>query len=120
MCNTGCDTTKKLVLHYPVILSRVFASCHINFAEERRLSTGLQQLLMGRGEPSMDQPSVEDRMWERNLVNFLSIKKTNQTDLGTFSSQLVEDMMRLMSPTTPQMMRKMRTVPRTQSQQMHF
>ncbi|KAI5668913.1 hypothetical protein M9H77_18766 [Catharanthus roseus] len=62
--NTGCDTTKKRVFCYPMILSRIFVGCHVNFAGERIISTG---------------------------PHFRSIKKTTQTGLGASFSQPAED-----------------------------
>ncbi|KAI5676554.1 hypothetical protein M9H77_07504 [Catharanthus roseus] len=98
MHNTGCDLTKKRAFRYPVILSRIFAACHVNFAGERRLSTGAQQ------NQVLIPPSKEDRMRDRNLAGFRSIQKTTQTGLGASSS-----------PITPQMMRRTRLVPRRRS-----
>ncbi|KAI5676263.1 hypothetical protein M9H77_07213 [Catharanthus roseus] len=36
-------------------------------------------------------PSEDDRLWDRNPADFLSIKKTTQTGLGVSSSQQVEE-----------------------------
>lgn len=40
MRNTGCDTTKTHVFHYPVILSRVFQAFSVDFIGERQKTIG--------------------------------------------------------------------------------
>lgn len=40
MRNTGCDTIKKRVFHYPILLTRVFQDFSVDFTGGRRESNG--------------------------------------------------------------------------------
>ncbi|KAI5681673.1 hypothetical protein M9H77_02901 [Catharanthus roseus] len=85
-----------------IIPRGIFASCRVNFAGERRLSIGPQQVIkfttFNSCCYSWDEenqvwiaPFEEDRLLECNLVDFHSIKKTTQTSPRASSSQPVED-----------------------------
>ncbi|KAI5676995.1 hypothetical protein M9H77_07945 [Catharanthus roseus] len=71
MRNTGCDTSKRRVIKFIT-----FNICGYSWDEENQVWI---------------PPSEEDRLWDRNLTDFCSIKKTTQTGLGVSSSQLVEN-----------------------------
>ncbi|KAI5675861.1 hypothetical protein M9H77_06811 [Catharanthus roseus] len=74
----------------------IFAFYGVNFAGERRLSTGPHQVIQftkfnnyqcDEENQVRINPSEEDKLWGRFAGDFRPIKKTTKIDIGASSSQ---------------------------------